>query len=346
MNAAAVESAGKTQRRLTQSLIIIFLIIAICVFTAVVNPRFLRIQNIINIFQQISVLGIVACGIGMLLIAGQIDISVGSQISLMAVTLTLIIERLIGKPGPNVQAWQTAAAIPLAVFVVFALGFVMGLINGIVVIKSKAPSFIITLGFMAVYHGFALLVSGGTGYPMYEQLEGLGRGRIFGFVPIPILFFLGAVIIVFVVLKWFRYGRYLYAIGSSRKAAYVSGIQTDRTTLIAYIIVGLCTALATLLLISRIGWGRENVGIPYSFDALVAVIVGGVAITGGKGTALNIFLGVVLIGLIENALIIMNVNPHVRSVVMGLVIVIAVTMGQFSEAGVGYIRRKKEQKGK
>ena len=127
------------------------------------------------------------------------------------------------------------------------------------------------------------------------------------------------------------YGRFLYAIGSNRKAAYVSGIQTDRLTLIAYVVVGLCSALAALLLISRIGWAQENVGAPFSFDALVAVIVGGVSITGGKGNALNIFLGVVLIGLIENALIIMSINPFVRHVVMGLVIIVAVTISQYTE---------------
>lgn len=331
MKAGAFGNVGKKQPRLTQSLILIIIIITICVFTAIINPRFLRIQNIINIFQQISVLGIIACGIGMLLIAGQIDISVGSQVSLMGVTMALIIEKFLGKPGPNVQAWQTAMAVPLAVVTTFALGFIMGLINGIIVVKSKAASFIITLGFMAVYHGGALLVSGGTGYPMYEQLEMLGRGKILQFIPVPILFFLGTVVITFVVLKYFRYGRFLYAIGSNRKAAYVSGIQTDRITVIAYVVVGLCTALATLLLISRIGWARENVGAPFGFDALVAVIVGGVAITGGKGNALNIFLGVVLIGLIENALIIMSINPFVRTVVMGLVIITAVSISRYSE---------------
>ena len=331
MKAGAFGNVGKKQPRLTQSLILIIIIITICVFTAIINPRFLRIQNIINIFQQISVLGIIACGIGMLLIAGQIDISVGSQVSLMGVTMALIIEKFLGKPGPNVQAWQTAMAVPLAVVTTFALGFIMGLINGIIVVKSKAASFIVTLGFMAVYHGGALLVSGGTGYPMYEQLEMLGRGKILQFIPVPILFFLGTVVITFVVLKYFRYGRFLYAIGSNRKAAYVSGIQTDRITVIAYVVVGLCTALATLLLISRIGWARENVGAPFGFDALVAVIVGGVAITGGKGNALNIFLGVVLIGLIENALIIMSINPFVRTVVMGLVIITAVSISRYSE---------------
>lgn len=329
MKKATETTIGKKQTRITQTLVLIFIIIAICIVTTIVNPRFLRIKNIINIFQQISILGIVASGVGMLLIAGQIDISVGSQVSLMGVVIAMYIERFIGKPIGDVQAWQAAAAIPLAVVTTFALGFIMGLINGIVVIKSKAHSFIITLGFLTVYHGAALLTSGGYGFSLYGNFELLGRGKILNIIPIPILFFLGTVFIAYVVLKYFRYGRFLYAIGGNRKAAYVSGIQTNRTTLIAYIVVGLCNSLAALIMISRVGAATATTGDTYSLDALAAVIVGGVALTGGKGSALNIFLGVVLIGLIGNSLVIMTVNPYMRDVVIGLIIIIAVTISHF-----------------
>jgi ribose/xylose/arabinose/galactoside ABC-type transport system permease subunit len=308
--------------------------VAICVVTAIVNPRFLRPQNLVNIFQQISVLGIVACGVGMLLVAGQIDISVGTQVSLMGVTLAMIIQRMMGLPDGNVPAWQSALAIPLTVVATFALGAFLGAINGLVVIKSRASSFIITLGFQVVYAGSALLVSKGASYMLFGKFELLGRGRILKAlpvpVPIPILFFLGIVILTFVVLKYLRYGRFLYAIGGNRKAAYVSGINTNRITLTAYIIVGLCNALAALILISRVGSALATTGDSYALDSLAAVIVGGVAITGGKGSALSIFLGVLLIGLISNALIIMNINPYVRQVVLGLIIIVAVTIGQLT----------------
>ena len=254
---AAVAAVGKRQTKATQSLVLLVIIVAICVVTAVVNPRFLRYQNLINIFQQVSILGIVACGIGMLLVAGQIDISVGSQISVMGVIIAMIIEKWVGKPIPGLQAWQPLLAIPFAVVVTIALGVVMGLVNGIVVIKSRAASFIITLGFMTAYHGTALLTSSGYGFSLYGNFEFIGRGRLFGIVPIPILFFLGVVVISFLVLRYFRYGRFLYAIGGNRKAAYVSGINTNRVTLIAYVVVGLCNALAALILISRAG-GRHG----------------------------------------------------------------------------------------
>ncbi|MGA2765483.1 MAG: ABC transporter permease [Spirochaetia bacterium] len=324
----AVES--RRARPLNQSIVLIALILAICVVTAIVNPRFLRVQNLINIFQQISILGIVACGIGMLLVAGQIDISVGTQISFLGVMLAMIIQKMMGLPDGGVPGWQSALAFPMAIVVTFAVGLAMGLINGLTVIYSRAASFIITLGFSTAYHGAALLLSGGASYMLFGRFELLGRGRVLDVVPISILFFLGMVGITFVVLRYFRYGRFLYAIGGNKKAAFVSGINTTRVTLIAYLVVGACNALAALILISRVGSALSTTGDSFALDSLAAVIVGGVALSGGRGSALSVFLGVLLIGLISNALIIMNVNPYVRDVVIGLIIVAAVTVSELS----------------
>jgi ribose transport system permease protein len=328
--AKAAEGRRSEKRRSSggQSLVLVLIAVSICVVTAIVNPRFLRVQNIINIFQQISILGIVACGIGMLLVAGQIDISAGSQISLMGIILALVIQKMLGNPGTAVPPLQAALAYPAAVGVVIVLGLLMGLINGLVVMVSRASSFIITLGFMTAYHGAALLSGSGTGYPMNGRFELIGRGRIFDLIPIPILFFLAAVLVTFFLLRNFRYGRHLYAIGGNRSAAYVSGIKTTRITITAFVVVGLCNALAALILISRVGFAQENTGGSYGLDALAAVIVGGLSLNGGKGSALNILLGVLLIGLVTNALVIMRVSPYARDLVMGAIIIIAVTVAQ------------------
>jgi ribose/xylose/arabinose/galactoside ABC-type transport system permease subunit len=330
METTPAAAAGRQPRHLNQSIVLIGLIVAICVVTAIVNPRFLRVQNLINIFQQISILGIVACGIGMLLIAGQIDISVGTQISFMGVMLSMIIQKMLGLPDGNVPHWQAALAYPLAFVVTFAVGLAMGAINGLTVIYSRAASFIITLGFSTAYHGAALLLSGGASYMLFGKFEWLGRGRVVGIIPISILFFLGMVVITFIVLRYFRYGRFLYAIGGNVKAAFVSGIATKRVTLIAYLVVGACNALAALILISRVGSALATTGDSYALDALASVIVGGVALSGGRGSALSVFLGVLLIGLITNALIIMNVNPFIRDVVIGLIIVGAVSVSELT----------------
>ena len=321
---------GKRKGALSQSLVLLIMIAALAVVATSVNPRFLRVTNIINIFQQIAVLGIVASGVGMLLVSGHIDISVGSQVSLMGVILAMVIQRMLGLPAGDVEPWRQILAYPVAIIGTLMVGFLLGLINGIVVVKSGAASFIITLGFLTVYSGAALLVSGGASYMLFGRFEWLGRGRILNVIPIPILFFLGIVIIAYIVLKYFRYGRFLYAIGGNRKAAFVSGINTNRTVIVSYVLVGLLNALAAIILISRVGSALATTGDAYALDALASVIVGGVAITGGRGTALNIFLGVVLIGLIGNALIIMNVNPYVRNVVIGLIIITAVTISQYT----------------
>jgi ribose/xylose/arabinose/galactoside ABC-type transport system permease subunit len=316
---------------LGQSLVLVVIAASVCAVAAIVNPRFLRLQNLVNILQQVSILGIVACGVGMLLVAGQIDISAGSQVSLMGIVLALVLQKMLGNPGTAVPAAQAALAVPLAVAVVIVLGLLMGLLNGVVVVASRAASFIITLGFMTGYHGLALMAGSGTGYPMNGRFELVGRGKLFDVIPIPILFFLGVVIITFLVLRYFRYGRFLYAIGGNRKAAFVSGISTARTTIAAFVVVGLCNAVAALILISRVGFAQENTGGSLGLDALAAVIVGGLSLSGGRGGALNILLGVLLIGLITNALIIMKVSPYARDLVMGIIIVTAVTVAQRTE---------------
>ncbi|NLJ49626.1 MAG: ABC transporter permease [Candidatus Atribacteria bacterium] len=315
-------------RSLNQSFILVLLIIVISLFATLINPRFIRVTNLINIFQQISVLGIIASGIGMLLISGEFDISVGSQVSLIGMVLAMIIQKVGGLPeGSNPNGFNPSS-IPLAILVSCLVGIGLGFINGITVIKSRAASFIITLGFSSIYKGLALLLSGGASFMLFGKFETIGRGRIMNYIPIAILFFVGVVLISHVILSYSKYGRYLYAIGGNKKAAYVSGINTDRMTLTAYIMVGLLNAVAALILISRVGSALATTGDAYTLDALAAVVVGGVAITGGEGSALSIFLGVVLIGLIGNALVIMNVNPYLRDVVIGLIIITAVTISR------------------
>ncbi len=330
MELKGTKTEGK-RKRLNQSLVLALMIVGLCIIATIVNPRFIRITNLINILQQISVLGIIASGVGMLLISGEIDISVGSMVSLMGIVLAMIIDRSgkIAADAPN--AWMINWSIPLMIVVTFLIGIAAGFINGMTVIKSKAASFIITLGFGSVYRGVALLVSGGASFSLYGRFEALGRGRIFGVLPISILFLFGIVVLTHVLLKYSKYGRFLYAIGGNRKAAYVSGINTTRITLRGFIMVGVFNALAALILISRTGTALATTAEAYSLDALASVVVGGVAITGGKGDALSIFLGVLLIGLVSNALVIMNVNPYMRGVAIGLIIIIAVKFSWLSD---------------
>ncbi|MGE5549665.1 MAG: ABC transporter permease [Bacteroidota bacterium] len=314
-----------------QYLAILAVIILICLIAWIVNPRFLMPQNFLNLFQAIAVLGIVASGVGMLLIAGEIDISVGAQVSVIGVVMGMIIQKIGGTTGPSVLPALAPYAPYLAVVAAVLSGALLGAINGITVVKTKAPSFIITLCFSFIYSGLALILTHMTYYYLGDKFTFLGRGYIFSRVPASIPFLLLALLISFVVLRYTKYGRFLYATGGNRKAAYVSGINTDATLIKAYIVVGLMNALAAMILVSRVSQAMYNTGDSYSLDALASIIVGGIALNGGKGSALSILLGVVLIGLISNALVLMSINSNYQKCVTGLVMLVAVS--------IGYIRR-------
>jgi ribose/xylose/arabinose/galactoside ABC-type transport system permease subunit len=320
---------------LSQSFVLLLIIVAIATVTAAVNPRFLRLQNLLNILEQIAILGIVACGVGMLLVSGNIDISVGSQISLMTLVMAQVLNGIMGQPGSVPIGWHATLGIPAAVASTLLLGILLGLVNGLVVVGSRVTSFIITLGFMTAYHGASLLAGSGNNIPISGRFEMLGRGRLFDIIPIPVVLFLAGFALTALVLRFFRYGRHLYAIGGNLRATFASGIKTGRLIVLAYIVVGLCNAIAALVLVSRVGTAQAVIGDTYALDALASVIVGGVALTGGRGNALSILLGVLLIGLISNSLIIMRVSPYARDVVMGLIIIFTVTSAELGRNGTG-----------
>ncbi len=301
---------------LNQTSFLLCFIVVLGVLVAIINPNFRNIRNIINIFQQVSVLGIMSAGVGMLLITGEFDISIGSQLSVIGVVMAMIVEQ--------------KGNIPLCIVVSLLLGAVLGFVNGVIVVKSKAASFIITLGLMVAYKGLALVISHGYAYRMKGQFEYLGRGKIMGIIPVKVLVFIAIILLAYVILRYTKYGRLLYAIGGNREAAYVSGIKTERNIIAAYIVVGLLNGLAALVLISQLGAAYPNTGDPFALNALAAVVVGGTAITGGKGSALGIFLGVLIFGLISNALNVLNVNAYWREVVLGLIIISAVTISKLS----------------
>lgn len=300
-----------------QEMFLLLVMIILGLVVAFLNPNFRNIRNIMNILQQVSVTGIICMGVGMILVAGEIDISVGSQVSVIGIIFSMIISKMDN--------------IPLAIGAAFLTGLILGVFNGILVVKTKAASFIITLGTMVVYRGIALVISEGYNFTLKGQFQTLGRGKILQLIPIQIIVFVLLALVVHVILRFTKFGRLLYAIGGNPKAAYVSGIKTDLYKMTAYTIGGALCSLATIVLISQLGAAYPNTGEPYALNALAAVIVGGVSITGGRGSAPGIFLGAVIFGLISNALNILNVNAYWREVALGLIIIFAVTVSGLSE---------------
>jgi ribose transport system permease protein len=315
---AAERRGGSRVRALLFSqsgFLIAFIVVLSAVITAV-NPNFIKPQNILNVLGQISIGGIVAVGVGLVLISGDFDISVGSQISLVGAVMAIWITR--------------TGQVLLPVLGSLALGCILGALNGLIVAKSKTPSFIITLGTMVAYHGVVLQVTKGRNYPMKGMFEWLGRGKV-GAVPIPILLFFVVLLFTWLLLRYTRFGRSLYMIGGNPKAAYLSGINVDRTKIAVYTLCGGLVSLAAVTLISKLGASYPNTGDGYQMDALAAVVVGGTSLWGGKGTPLGLFLGVVIFGVMSNSLNMMNVSPYLREVFIGGIIIVATVLSRFVE---------------
>lgn len=302
---------------LSQSGFLLAFIVVLSIAITLANRNFIKPQNLINVLGQISMVGIVAVGVGLVLITGDFDISVGSQISLNGAVLAILLTR-------------TGSA-PLAVAAVVALGAALGAANGLIVSKSKCPSFIMTLGTRAAYHGFVLVLTRGRNFPLRGSFEALGRGQLFGVIPVPILVFFLVLLFAFLLMRYTRFGRTLFAVGGNPKAAYLSGVNNDGIKIAVYTLCGLLVALASMTLISKLGASYPNSGDGYEMDSLAAIVVGGTSLAGGKGSALGLFLGVVIFGLMSNSLNMMNVSPYFRDVFIGAIIIVATMFSRFGE---------------
>ena len=302
---------------LSQSGFLIAFIVVLSIAITLANRNFIKPQNIINVLGQISMVGIVAVGVGLVLISGDFDISVGSQISFNGAVLAILLTR--------------TGSVPLAVAAVVLSGAAMGAVNGLIVSKSKCASFIMTLGTRAAYHGLVLVLTKGRNFPLRGSFESLGRGRLFGVIPVPIIVFFLVLLFAFLLMRYTRFGRTLFAVGGNPKAAYLSGVNNDAVRIMVYTLCGLLVALASMTLISKLGASYPNSGDGYEMDSLAAIVVGGTSLAGGKGSALGLFLGVIIFGLMSNSLNMMNVSPYFRDVFIGAIIIVATVFSRFGE---------------
>lgn len=292
-----------------QSVFLILIIIVMVVVISLINYRFISKTNIFAIFQQISVLGIATMAATMLLKSALFDLSSAGIISLTCVLVAKFIT----------DGMNSALAASLGI----VASLLMGALNGMIISRTKTLPLIITLGMQYIYSGIALVLTGGVFIGLKGKFAYLGNGRILG-IPVSVVVFLLVVAAVYVILEWTRYGRRLVAIGNNPEAAYLSGVDVDHYTTLNYMISGGVFGLAGLVLLSRLGSVISNVGSGYELRAIAAAIVGGVSVTGGKGSVFGAFLGVIMMGIITNGMNILNVNSYYQNIVLGVFIVAAV----------------------
>ena len=295
-----------------------FLLIAevvLAIITGTINPRFFTLSNITNIIEQIAVLGILASGMTVLIISGEIDISVGANVGLVSCVIAMMIKNDVN------YLWVVITAVALAVFNSFLVGASS--------LAFKAPSFIVSLGFLSVFRGTAYAITKGVFQTIYGKFEALGLTRI-GKV-IPLSFLIGIIIYFFIyfILKYTKFGRHIYSVGSNPMAAFLSGISVSRTKLMAFLLNGVLIGIAAMILLSRIGAAQPTTGSGMELKAIGAVVIGGTPLSGGKGNILGTFLGVLLMGIISNSLNMLRVNPYFQEVVFGIFIVASLAVSAF-----------------
>lgn len=289
----------------------IFLIfIAMVILVSILTPAFLSSQNLINVVRQISFIGIVAMGVTMVIITTGIDLSSGSVIALVSVI--------------TASFAQGDHPLILALVLGLGVGALAGFINGTISAKGAIPPFIATLGMMIAARGLALLYSDGRPISgLSESFLFIGQGEIAG-IPVPIMIFIIMGIISHMMLSKTRFGKYTYAIGGNEQAARICGINVDRYKIMIYTYAGFLSALAGIMLTSRISAGQPSMGVMYELDAIAAAVIGGTSLSGGIGTIPGTIIGALIIGVLNNSLDLMNVSSYWQQILKGIIIVSAV----------------------
>ena len=291
-------------------------LILFSVLISLLERRFLTVGNIFNVFRQSSINAVIATGMTFVIITGGIDLSVGSTLAFSSAVGAF----LLGS-GMNT---------PLAVIITLIVGLVIGMSNGIIIAKAKLQPFIVTLAMMTIFRGATLVFTQGrpisTGYEKNADLfSSIGTGSLFG-LPTPIIIMIIIFAIAFFILKNTTIGRYIFSVGGNEEATKLSGINVDRIKIFAYGASGLLAALAGIIVTARLSSAQPTAGSGYELDAIAAVVIGGTSLAGGIGSIFGTIIGALIIGILNNALNLLDVGSYYQQLAKGLVILIAVLL--------------------
>ncbi|EEB83202.1 ABC transporter permease [Roseobacter sp. GAI101] len=302
-----------------QGILIAFL--AFMVAFTIANPKFLTPDNILSVVRSSAILGVMALGVTFVVISGNLDLSVGSMMSFS----TIVVLDLHDKIGPV-----------MAILAMFAMTLALGAVIGFLVGYLKLNSLIVTLGMLSAIHGLTLTYSGGKNMDIADK-EGtwfsvFGQGTALG-LPVPILIFVALAAILGLVLSKTSFGRKVYAVGGNGTAATFSGIRRARTVFLCYIISAGCVATAGLIQASRSLGSQNTVGQGLELEVLAAVILGGASLLGGSGTIFKTVIGVLILGFIQNGLLLVGLQFYVQFVVTWVIIILAVWLDIAAKRG-------------
>lgn len=292
----------------------IFIAFALLIIVmALLSPVFLKPTNLLNILRQTSINGIIAVGMTLVILTGGIDLSVGSILALSAVIATSF-----------AHSGENNIIIPLVVGL--SAGLLCGFINGFIIAWNKIAPFIVTLAMMTITRGLALVYTNGRPViDLSDTYNKIGSGYVIG-IPIPVIIFILVILAGIFLLKYTKFGRHIYATGGNEMAAKISGVNTKRVIIWVYSLAGLLSGLAGVVLSARVMSASPATGQGYELDAIAAVVIGGTKLTGGVGTIAGTIIGVLIIGVMNNGLDMLNISSYWQLFVKGVIILLAVIL--------------------
>ncbi|MDB4894557.1 MAG: ribose transporter permease [Firmicutes bacterium] len=287
--------------------------VLICIIASVLNDNFLSGTNVLNIVRQTSIIGIVALGQTVVILSGGFDLSVGSVLA------------LVGAVG--LMTLNASLSPALAVLATIGAALVIGAVNGVIVAKGKIAPFIVTLGMMATARSVVLYrTHGGSISGHGLSYTNIANGQWLG-ISYPIYLLVACTLLIWVLLRKTRFGRYIYAIGSNEKATLLSAVRVDRVKIGAYMLCSALVGVAAVIESSRLNAiSSSSSGLSYELDSIAAVVIGGTRLNGGQGSIWGTFLGVLILGILNNMINLMNVSPYLQGLVKGMIIIIAVLL--------------------
>ena len=288
------------------ALVLLFLVMSIA------SPSFLNVTNLLNILKQNSVYGVIAVGMTFVIVTGGIDLSVGAIVALSACFATSLAQK------------GTSVPVLFAMLVGLMFGVACGAFSGFFISVANIPAFIATLATQTIARGIVFVFTDGrpiTG--VTDAYRFLGKGSV-GMVPVMVIVYILFLLLGTFLLKYTKFGRHVFAVGGNKQAARVSGVNVKFTEFMVYVLCGFCSAFAGLMLSSRIQTGQPAGGEGYELDAITAVVIGGASLSGGKGSVVGSFIGILVVGILTNGLDLLNVSSYYQKIIKGAIILLAV----------------------
>jgi len=292
-------------------------LVLMIVLASIFSPYFLDIYNLQSLIRDLAFIGMIGVGQSLLLLIGELDLSVGKIASLCGIMA-----------GMMMVNWHWNPFLSLIAAVVF--GLLLGCLNGLIITKLRLNAMVATIGMQGVYGGINLVLTKGkaiTNIP--SQIHFLGKGNV-GYIPVPFIFTLIILVLILFLITKLKTGRYIYAIGNNREAAKILGIKVDKIRVIIYAIVGFISAIAGVLYVARLGSAQSSVGENWPMNSIAASVIGGVALTGGIGNPAGALIGAAIISIIQNMIVLFGVNVYWQSAVSGFVVIIAISFSSLS----------------